>query len=291
MPQKRIKCKKCAKGSYVLVGLHDDQTLCPKCGSVVKLGSQHVPKSKSLSNSGSRKSAARSSQREKIRESSNSTRLIPEAQANRVRNLLANTKELILLVQRESDEFRFPENYKISFYDIKNSQLHFENKVRELIVFQEESKRHVAELHAKKLKLRRESDLAGLARSLGNFLNSSINTKENLQKDLEIFNEDIKNLKYRLSVCKKILISLQKIVVSPAGKKWSFYPAAPFSSLQSFRKGEPTDKWIKSFLRENVQSRSSNQPRSSNFEWIEDLDDMAQDWGWESWDQFMESRE
>lgn len=284
MPQKRIKCKKCAKGSYVLVGLHDDQTLCPKCGSVVKLGSQHVPKSKSLSNSGSRKSAARSSQREKTRESSNSTRLIPEAQANRVRNLLANTKELILLVQRESDEFRFPENYKISFYDIKNSQLHFENKVRGLTREEKYIKEDAAKLKAKKLKLQRESDLAGLARSLGSFLNSSIKTKELLQRDAERLSQDIQNCKHQLAACRKVLISLQKILDSPAGKKWSFYPAAPFSSLQSFRKGEPTDKWIKI-------SKPNTQTRFSHSESIESLDDLAQDWGWESWDQFSDTIE
>lgn len=284
MPQKRIKCKKCASGSYVLVGLHDEQTLCPKCGSAVNLGSQHSTRSKALSNSRKKKSTATSSPRRKTSKSLDGARLIPESQANRVRNLLATTKELIRLVQIGGDEFRLQEIDRISYQDIRNSKSYFEDKVRELSHREKYYKEDAAELKAKKLKLQRESDLAGLARGLGNFLNASIKTKEVLQMDSERLGQDIQYCKHQLAACKKVLISVQKILDSPAGKKWQLYPEAPFLFLRHFKPGEPTNRWIKI-------SKSNAQPRFSHSESIESLDDLAQDWGWESWDQFSDTIE
>lgn len=268
----------------MLVGLHDDQTLCPKCGSAVNFGSQHPPSSKSRSNSRKKKSSTISSSREKTSKSSNGARLIPEAQANRVRNLLANSKELIRMLQLEGDEFRLQEIDRISFQDIQNSKSYFEDKVRELTRREKYFKEDVAELKAKKLKLQRESDLAGLARSLGSFLNSSIKTKELLQKDAERLSQDMQNCKHQLAACKKVLISLQKILDSPAGLKWQLYPAAPFLFLRHFKPGEPTNRWIKI-------SKSNTQTRFSYSDSMESLDDLAQDWGWESWDQFSDTIE
>jgi hypothetical protein len=211
--------------------------------------------------------------------SSDRTRLFPEAQVNRVRNLLETTKELIPRIQHLSENIRLPEIDKVSFFDVGELRNCLEYQMQSLSRILNEETKVSKEIKAKQLKM----EMSGL----------SILTKAHLQRKSESSDAIIKDYKLYLAFVKKILSKLQTVLNSPAGKKWQLYPAASLLLLRGIKKGESTSRYENRPRRQSVNNSLSDRYGPSRFLDFdgESLDDLANDWGWDSWDQFSDTIE
>ena len=193
--------------------------------------------------------------------SSDRTRLFPEAQVNRVRNLLETIKELIPRIQHLSEDIRLPEIDNVSFFDVGE------------------------------LRNRLEYEMQRWARLLKEETN--LLSKEHRQRKREAHEVLIKDYKSYLAFIKKILSKIQMVLNSPAGKKWQLYPAASLLHLRVIKKGESTSRYENRPRRQSVNNSLSDRYGPSRFLDFdgESRDDLARDWGWDSWDQFSDTIE
>lgn len=214
--------------------------------------------------------------------SSDRSKLVTETQLNRIRHLLETIEELITPIRYifAAEEKTLPETDKISFFDILDMKQELEFRMNGRSRYLAEEIRLRKEIEAKMSKMRTNMVPLTLIKSL-------------LQGKLETSVKLSEEYKHELATVKKILSKLRAVLNSPAGKKWQHYPAASLSTLSRIKKSEPNSGYLhRPRIRSTNASLSDRYgpPRYSDSDG-ESLDDLANDWGWDSWDQFSDTIE
>lgn len=217
-----------------------------------------------------------------VKRSSDRSKLVTETQLNRIRHLLETIEELIPPIRYTfaAEPRTLPETDKISYFDILDLKQEFEHQMNVVSRHLKEEITLSKDIQAKMSKMQTNMVPLTLIKAL-------------LQGKLETSVESSEEYKHKLATTKKILSKLQAVINSPAGKTWKHYPAASLSTLSRLKKSEPNSGYI-----DRPRIRSANAslwdrygpPRYSDYDG-ESLDDLANDWGWDSWDQFSDTIE